>query len=104
MARELAGRCLVVVRYYSLPYGMTDKPTWDRDVARVADYGISLVTANGRDGHLGRVQELRVRAAPFPQSVPDPAHPGRVLLRRRGAAAGRSPRAGHHRGQSAGLT
>jgi hypothetical protein len=31
MARELAGRCLDDVRYYSLPYGMTDKPTWDRD-------------------------------------------------------------------------
>jgi hypothetical protein len=29
IARELAGQCLDDVRYYWLPYGMTDKPTWD---------------------------------------------------------------------------
>jgi hypothetical protein len=29
---------------------MTDKPTWDRDVAHVADYGIDLVTAKGTTG------------------------------------------------------
>jgi hypothetical protein len=50
IARELAGRCLDDVRYYSLPYGMTDKPTWDRDVAHVAGYGIDLVTAKGATG------------------------------------------------------
>jgi hypothetical protein len=29
---------------------MMDKPTWDRDVAHVADYGIDLVTAKGATG------------------------------------------------------
>ena len=29
---------------------MTDKPTWDRDVAHVADCGIDLVTAKGATG------------------------------------------------------
>jgi hypothetical protein len=29
---------------------MTDKPTWDRNVAHVADYGIDLVTAKGATG------------------------------------------------------
>jgi hypothetical protein len=29
---------------------MTDKPTWDRDVAHVADYRIDLVTAKGATG------------------------------------------------------
>jgi hypothetical protein len=49
-ARELAGRQVDDVRYYTLPYGMTDTPVWDRDVAHTLDYGIDLVTSGGTIG------------------------------------------------------
>jgi hypothetical protein len=43
IARELAGRHVDDVRYYTLPYGMTDRPAWDRGVAHAVDYGMDLV-------------------------------------------------------------
>ena len=49
-ARELAGCQVDDVRYYTLPYGMTDTPVWDRDVAHTLDYGIDLVTSGGTIG------------------------------------------------------
>jgi hypothetical protein len=49
-ARQLVGRHLSQVRYYTLPYGMTETPAWDFDVAHSADYGLDLVTAEGTTG------------------------------------------------------
>lgn len=49
-ARELTGRQVDNVRYYMLPYGMTDRPRWDRQVAHATDYGIDLVTPEGTTG------------------------------------------------------
>jgi hypothetical protein len=51
MARELAGRRVENVRYYMLPvYGLTEVPSWDRQVAHATDYGIDLVTPDGTMG------------------------------------------------------
>jgi hypothetical protein len=49
-ARELVGRTVDDVRYYTLPYGLTDKPAWDEGVAHVAEYGLDLVTHSGTTG------------------------------------------------------
>ena len=49
-ARELTGRQVNGVRYYTLPYGMTDRPAWDRGVAHAVDYGIDLITPAGTTG------------------------------------------------------
>jgi hypothetical protein len=49
-AKDLAGRRVDDVRYYTMPYGMADTPAWDRGVAHVTDYGIDLVTSDGTTG------------------------------------------------------
>jgi hypothetical protein len=49
-ARALIGRTLEGVRYYSLPYGMTDRPNWDHEVAHVADYGVDLIASGTTTG------------------------------------------------------
>jgi hypothetical protein len=83
-ARELTGRQVDDVCYYTLPYGMTDRPAWDRDVAHAVDYGIDLITSGGtmgitwsQHGQFGYGLHL------VPRSPPDRAVPRRVLLRRR---------------------
>lgn len=49
-AGELVGRTVDDVRYYTMPYGMPDEPTWDWDVAHVAEYGVDLATPGGTTG------------------------------------------------------
>jgi hypothetical protein len=52
-ARELVGRRVDEVRYYTLPYGPTDKPGWDEGVAHVVECGAdmsgNLVIGNGHE-------------------------------------------------------
>jgi len=49
-ADTLVGQRLSHVRYYTLPYGITQTPAFDFDAAHVADYGIDLVTEQATVG------------------------------------------------------
>jgi hypothetical protein len=49
-AGNLVGRRLSQIRYYTLPYGMTDKPAWDFDFSHSVDYGVDIVTLEGTTG------------------------------------------------------
>jgi hypothetical protein len=46
-AAGLVGRRLDRVRYYTLPYGMTESPSWDHRDAHATDYGLDLITDQG---------------------------------------------------------
>ena len=39
----MSGLRLRAVRYYDIPYGRTDEPAWDFDVAHVTSYGLDIV-------------------------------------------------------------
>jgi hypothetical protein len=50
VARELVGRPVDDVRYYTVPYGLTDRPAWDEGVAHVAEYGLDVAAPDGTTG------------------------------------------------------
>ena len=39
------------VRYYAIPYGLTDKAAWDFEVAHVTDDGLDLLGADSIYGN-----------------------------------------------------
>lgn len=41
--QSLVGMRLEAVRYYTLPYGLQDRPAWDFGDAHAVDYGVGLV-------------------------------------------------------------
>jgi hypothetical protein len=46
-ANRLVGRQLHGVRYYEIPFGLTDTRPWDHAIAHVLDYGLDLETDQG---------------------------------------------------------
>jgi hypothetical protein len=53
----LIGRQLVEVRYYKIPFGLTQDRPWDWDLAHLVDYGVDLVTDQGTFGITWTPQE-----------------------------------------------
>ena len=49
-AAALIGAELAEVRYYGIPFGLTDARPWECDLAHRVDYGVDLVTDRGTFG------------------------------------------------------
>jgi hypothetical protein len=49
-ASRLLGLRLRSVRYYNIPFGLTDTPNWDHGSAHIADFGVDLITDQGTVG------------------------------------------------------
>ena len=57
-AGALIGRRLAEVRYYTIPFGLSDVRPWERELAHRVDYGVDLVTDQGTFGITWTAQEV----------------------------------------------
>jgi hypothetical protein len=57
-ARALIGGHLAEVRYYAIPFGLSDLRPWERELAHRVDYGVDLVTDQGTFGITWTAQEV----------------------------------------------
>ena len=68
-AGALMGRKLAEVRYYEIPFGLTEDRRWERDLAHLVDYGLDLVTDQGTFAVTWTAQEAvgyRIDCTPGP--------------------------------------
>jgi hypothetical protein len=65
----LNGAHLAEVRYYEIPFGLSDTRPWERELAHLLDYGVDLVTDRGTFGITSISQEIvgyRIDCIPGP--------------------------------------